>query len=74
MQVADGVRFAYFAQESEAELDARLTAVEAVLEAAPLVEQEARALLGRMGLGGEQADKRSRRFRAANGAASCWRG
>jgi ATP-binding cassette subfamily F protein 3 len=62
VKVADGVRFAYFAQESEAELDARLTAVEAVLEAAPLVEQEARALLGRMGLGGEQADKRVEAF------------
>jgi ATP-binding cassette subfamily F protein 3 len=57
VKISDGVRFAYFAQDSEAELDAGVTAVDAVLEAAPIVEQEARALLGRMGLGGEQADK-----------------
>ncbi len=57
VRVSDGVRLAYFAQESEAELRSGLTAVEAVLEAAPIVEQEARALLGRMGLGGESGDK-----------------
>ena len=57
VKLAEGVRFAYFAQDSEAELATGISALAAVLEAAPLVEQEARALLGRMGLGGEQADK-----------------
>ncbi|MEO6990222.1 MAG: ABC-F family ATP-binding cassette domain-containing protein [Candidatus Baltobacteraceae bacterium] len=56
VQVMDGVRLAYFSQESEAELPRGRSAVEAVLETG-VVPETARALLGRMGLGGEAADK-----------------
>jgi ATP-binding cassette subfamily F protein 3 len=57
VRVSVGVRVASLAQESEAELPAGSTAVEAVLAAAPIVPREARALLGRLGLGGDAADK-----------------
>jgi len=57
VRISDGVRIATFSQDSDDELPAGSSAVEAVLESAPMVPQEARALLGRMGLGGEAADK-----------------
>ena len=48
---------AYFAQSSLDQLDLSKSAVEAVLAAAPVSEERARGLLGRMLLGGEAADK-----------------
>jgi ATP-binding cassette subfamily F protein 3 len=57
VRVSDGVQRAYFSQDSEEELPAGRSAVEAVLDAAPMLAQDARALLGRMGLGGDAADK-----------------
>jgi ATP-binding cassette, subfamily F, member 3 len=57
VRVSEGVQVASFSQDSADELPAGRTAVEAVLEAAPIVPQEARALLGRMNLGGDAADK-----------------
>ncbi len=57
VRVSEGVRVASFAQDSEAELPAGVTAVEAVLDAAPILPQDARNLLGRMGLGGDAGDK-----------------
>jgi ATP-binding cassette subfamily F protein 3 len=50
-------RVAYFAQSSLDQLDLSKTAVEAVLAAAPVSDEQARGLLGRMLLGGEAADK-----------------
>lgn len=51
------VRHAYFAQNAHDQLDVSQTAVEALLDASPLTEEEARALLGRMRISGEAADK-----------------
>ena len=50
-------RVAYFAQSSLDQLDLSKSAVEAVLAAAPVTDEQARGLLGRMLLGGEAADK-----------------
>jgi ATP-binding cassette, subfamily F, member 3 len=50
-------RIAYFAQSSLDQLDLSKSAVEAVLAAAPVTDERARGLLGRMLLGGEAADK-----------------
>jgi ATP-binding cassette subfamily F protein 3 len=55
-------QFAYFAQNSHDELDVAKSAVDAVLAAAPASAQAARALLGRMRIGGEAADKPVRDF------------
>jgi ATP-binding cassette subfamily F protein 3 len=52
-----GVRPAYFSQDAAAELPAGARAVDAVADAAQIPPQHARALLGRMGLGGEAALK-----------------
>jgi ATP-binding cassette subfamily F protein 3 len=57
VRIADGVKVAYFSQESDAALPQGVSAVEAVLASAPILPQEARALLGRIGLGGDAADK-----------------
>ncbi len=57
VRIADGVKLAYFSQESDAALPGGVSAVEAVLASAPILPQDARALLGRIGLGGEAADK-----------------
>jgi ATP-binding cassette subfamily F protein 3 len=57
VRVSEGVKLAYFSQESDAALPQGVSAVEAVLASAPILPQEARALLGRIGLGGEAADK-----------------
>ncbi|MFN2450024.1 MAG: ribosomal protection-like ABC-F family protein [Candidatus Baltobacteraceae bacterium] len=48
---------AYFAQNSHDQLDPALTAVQAVLAAAPVTEEQARSLLGRMRISGDEADK-----------------
>jgi ATP-binding cassette subfamily F protein 3 len=50
-------RLAYFAQSSLDQLDLSKSAVEAVLAAAPVSDEQARGLLGRMLLGGVAADK-----------------
>ena len=52
-----GVRTAYFAQDAADDLPVLGTAVEAVLDGATVTPQEARALLGRLGLGGDAGDK-----------------
>ena len=57
IEFASGVKPAYFSQESSAELAAGARAVDVVMEAQGLSPQQARSLLGRMGLGGEHADK-----------------
>lgn len=55
-------RVAYFAQSAGDDLDVEQTAVDAVLAAAPVTTQEARALLGRMRISGDAADKPVRAF------------
>jgi ATP-binding cassette, subfamily F, member 3 len=50
-------KIAYFAQSSLDQLDLSKSAVEAVLAAAHVTDEQARGLLGRMLLGGEAADK-----------------
>jgi ATP-binding cassette, subfamily F, member 3 len=57
VRISEGILVASLSQESDAELPAGRSAVEAVLDAGPIVPQEARALLGRLGLGGDAADK-----------------
>ncbi|MBC5799627.1 MAG: ABC-F family ATP-binding cassette domain-containing protein [Candidatus Eremiobacteraeota bacterium] len=57
VRLMDGVRAAYFAQDSVDELPRSGTAVEAVEAAAPLTGEQARGLLGRLGLGGDAGDK-----------------
>ncbi len=57
VRVSEGVKVAYFSQDSDAALARGVSAVEAVLSAAPILPQEARALLGRIGLGGDAGDK-----------------
>jgi ATP-binding cassette subfamily F protein 3 len=53
-----GVRYAVFSQDANEELPAGITAVEAVLAAAPTMNEEAaRNLLGRMQLTGDAGDK-----------------
>ncbi|MBD5654489.1 MAG: ABC-F family ATP-binding cassette domain-containing protein, partial [Candidatus Eremiobacteraeota bacterium] len=52
-----GVSTAYFSQDSADELPAGTSAVEAVLDGASVTSEEARALLGRLGLGGDATDK-----------------
>jgi len=58
----DGVRAAYFAQDSVDDLPRSGTAVEAIEAAAPVTRKQARALLGRLGLGGEAGDKSLNEF------------
>jgi len=53
----NGVRAAYFSQDSADELPRDGSAVEAVESAAPVTREQARALLGRLGLGGDAGDK-----------------
>ena len=53
----EAVRTAYFAQNARDQLDPQRSAVENVLEAADLTEEQARNLLGRMHVSGEAADK-----------------
>ncbi|MDQ2908137.1 MAG: ABC-F family ATP-binding cassette domain-containing protein [Candidatus Eremiobacteraeota bacterium] len=53
----DGIRAAYFAQDSADELPLDLSAVAAVEREASVTGEQARAFLGRLGLGGDAADK-----------------
>jgi len=53
----EGVRAACFSQDSADELPRDGTAVAAVEAAAPVTREQARALLGRLGLGGDAGDK-----------------
>ncbi|MGH7757569.1 MAG: ABC-F family ATP-binding cassette domain-containing protein, partial [Vulcanimicrobiaceae bacterium] len=62
VRVSEGVRVAYFSQDTADDLPSELSAVDAVLAAAPIVPERARSLLGRLGLGGEAADKRVGEF------------
>jgi len=55
--IPKGVRTAYFSQDAADELGQGLSAVEAVLDGASVNVEEARALLGRLGLGGDAGDK-----------------
>ncbi len=57
VKVSSGVRCAYFAQDAVDDLPAGRTAVEAVLDDGSIGNEEARALLGRLGLGGDAGDK-----------------
>jgi ATP-binding cassette subfamily F protein 3 len=57
VRVMHGVRMAYFSQDAGDDLPPGKSAVEAVLEDASIGEEEARALLGRLGLGGDAGDK-----------------
>ena len=57
VRFASGVQPAYFSQEASADLQAGARAVDAVSAPSGVTPQQARALLGRMGLSGEQADK-----------------
>ncbi len=50
-------RSAYFAQNTHDQLDVTKTAVDAVLASAPVTEERARNLLGRMRISGDAADK-----------------
>ncbi|HUZ50555.1 MAG TPA: ABC-F family ATP-binding cassette domain-containing protein [Candidatus Dormibacteraeota bacterium] len=51
------VQVAYFAQSALDQLDVTVSAVDAVLQAAPILPEQARALLGRMRISGEAAEK-----------------
>ena len=55
-------RTAYFAQNAHDQLDVEKTAVESVLSMAAVTPEEARALLGRMRISGDSADKAVRAF------------
>jgi ATP-binding cassette subfamily F protein 3 len=58
VEVMAGVKTAYFSQESADDLPAGMTAVDAVMDGVKgVVDEVARGLLGRMGLGGEAGDK-----------------
>ncbi|MBD5635680.1 MAG: ABC-F family ATP-binding cassette domain-containing protein, partial [Candidatus Eremiobacteraeota bacterium] len=57
VKVQEGVRTAYFSQDAADELPAGVSAVDAVLAGASIVPEEGRALLGRLGLGGDAGDK-----------------
>jgi ATP-binding cassette, subfamily F, member 3 len=58
VRTMEGMRVAALAQDAADQLPAGSRAVDAVLGAAPIVEEQARSLLGRMNLGGEAADKK----------------
>ena len=51
------VQAAYFAQSALDQLDVTVSAVDAVLQAGPILPEQARALLGRMRISGEAAEK-----------------
>jgi ATP-binding cassette subfamily F protein 3 len=58
VKLMNGVRAAYFAQDTADDLPAGATAVEAVQTGGKgVTSQEARSLLGRLGLGGDAGDK-----------------
>jgi ATP-binding cassette subfamily F protein 3 len=57
VEVMHGVKTAYFSQESADDLAPGSTAVAAVQDGAPVTDEIARNLLGRMGLTGDAGDK-----------------
>ena len=57
VRMPEGVTTAYYAQDAADELPAGATAVDAVLEGSHVLPEEARSLLGRLGLGGDSGDK-----------------
>jgi ATP-binding cassette subfamily F protein 3 len=57
VKIAEGITSAYFSQDAADELPSGCSAVEAVLDGASIVPEEARSLLGRLGLGGDAGDK-----------------
>jgi ATP-binding cassette subfamily F protein 3 len=57
VKIMNGVTTAYFSQDAADDLPAAGSAVDAVLDGASVTEEEARALLGRLGLGGDATDK-----------------
>jgi ATP-binding cassette subfamily F protein 3 len=57
VKLMEGVTTAYFSQDASDELPAGCSAVEAVLDGSSIVVEEARSLLGRLGLGGDAGDK-----------------
>jgi ATP-binding cassette subfamily F protein 3 len=57
VKLLEGVTTAYFSQDAADELPPGRTAVDAVLDGAVVLPEEARALLGRLGLGGDAGDK-----------------
>jgi ATP-binding cassette subfamily F protein 3 len=56
------MRTAYFSQDAADELLQTSTAVDAVLDGGLVTPEEARSLLGRLGLGGDAGDKRVEEF------------
>jgi ATP-binding cassette subfamily F protein 3 len=57
VKVMAGVTTAYFSQDSADELPPGRSAVDAVLDGAVVLPEQARSLLGRLGLGGDAGDK-----------------
>ncbi len=57
VQLMTGVTAAYFSQDSADELPPGVLAVDAVLEGAKVTPEQARSLLGRLGLGGDAGEK-----------------
>ena len=57
VEILAGVTTAYFSQDSADDLPAGTSAVDAVLAGAAVTPEDARALLGRLGLGGDAGDK-----------------
>jgi ATP-binding cassette subfamily F protein 3 len=57
VKLMPGMTTAYFSQDAADELPRGCSAVEAVLDGATIVPEEARSLLGRLGLGGDAGDK-----------------
>ena len=57
VKVLEGVKTAFFAQDSSDDLAPELSAVDAVRDGPNVTDQAARALLGRLGLGGDAAEK-----------------
>ncbi|GAC1494670.1 MAG: ABC-F family ATP-binding cassette domain-containing protein [Vulcanimicrobiaceae bacterium] len=57
VEVMAGVKTAYFSQDSTDDLPAGVSAVDAVLVGASVTPEEARSLLGRLGLTGDAGDK-----------------
>jgi ATP-binding cassette subfamily F protein 3 len=57
VKISEGIRTAYFSQDSADELPAGARAVDAVLEGSTILPEEGRSLLGRLGLSGDAGDK-----------------
>ena len=62
VKLSTGVQPAYFSQETADDLTPGARAVDLVADGGRVKPQQARALLGRMGLGGAHADKRVEEF------------